>query len=1388
MLAGSALRVVPRRTKHLQNCVEALNEPSKPFSESVHEAADALAAAGAAVGTAAVGLEQAAEQVLEQKLVRYPRWRTAVSVFGWLLVTIYFLFAVTVLGLRYWFLPNVARYTDTIEQKVSEAVGARVTIGSITAGWNGLRPQLELVDLRIHDRDGSQALSLPAVEAVLAWRSVLYGSVHFHSLAFDRPNLAVSRDAAGALFVAGLHLGSAASNPGLFDWLFAQKEVSVRDARIVWSDAKRAAAPLELSGVNLSLHNSGDKHRFALRAAVSRELASALDVRGDLVGESLTRLDEWRGKLYAELEYINLEAWRQWVDYPVEVRSGEGGLRLWVVFAQKKITEFTADVALARVATRTASDLPLLELDFLRGRLGAKETATATDVFGRQVALRTKGGVALPPAEFALHLEHAGAKDGQSGQIEKNSGGSGEFSADALDLQPLARLAEFLPFPAAVRKRLADTDPRGSLHELKASWKGDAEQPETYAIKGRFKALSARANARLPGFAGLSGSISATEKSGSVTLASEKASLELPGFLPEDRVNLDVLKGQVGWTLLPASHPTQVEVKWTNLTAANADAAAVFSGSYATKPDAPGVLEFNANFSRVEARQTWRYIPHLPASLTAYFKGAILAGTSRDLQIRLKGDLAQFPFGNPAQGKFLVTGRFVDGELNYVEGWPRASGISGDVTFDGTRMQIRAQSATLLGTRLTNVRATIPDLYHGGEMLNIEGQAEGPSAEFLRFIETSPVTRYINDVTLNMRATGNGRLALKLDLPVRRPEAVKVAGNYQFQGNQFTFDPDLPPITQMNGRMDFTEAGIAMRGVTGQFLGGPVNFTAQTRADGTLTLGAQGSATAPALRRLLNQPVLDRATGVAPWRATVTAKRGVMDLLVESTLQGVAIDLPPPFGKTASEAVSFRLDRSNGADAETLKRFRGLRAPPRGDLMSVTLGSAPGRSSNALLARRAEGKGFVIDRGVVGLNEAASVPAQPGVLVTGSLAYVDVDRWQSALGLAAVAPVAAASANPAAAMPATPAATAAAATAALPGVNAVNLKVAILDIAGKRINDITVRAVPRNAQWTVNVDSREVRGEIQWRPAGRGLILARLSHLATPEDRPAVAGAPPAEVLRELPALDVIAENFVLHDKALGRLELVAVNEGREWRIQKLALSNPESTLSADGIWQSWAARPSINVNLRLETSDLGRYLDGIGYPRIMRSGAAKLEGKVGWVGSPQSPDLPTLTGELKLLVDKGQFLKADPGVAKLLGVLSLQSLVTMDLRDLFREGFSYDTITGTAVVSKGIMTTKDFFMKGASAQVSISGVVDLPRETQNLHLRVVPSLGDGASTITSVLMANPLLGITATLLQRLLKDPLGQIFAVEYDVTGTWNDPVVKRTKVDAPRERVQE
>jgi uncharacterized protein YhdP len=94
-------------------------------------------------------------------------------------------------------------------------------------------------------------------------------------------------------------------------------------------------------------------------------------------------------------------------------------------------------------------------------------------------------------------------------------------------------------------------------------------------------------------------------------------------------------------------------------------------------------------------------------------------------------------------------------------------------------------------------------------------------------------------------------------------------------------------------------------------------------------------------------------------------------------------------------------------------------------------------------------------------------------------------------------------------------------------------------------------------------------------------------------------------------------------------------------------------------------------------------------------------------------------------------------------------------------------------------MTVKDFHMRGAGAQVEMTGEVDLARETQKLRVRVVPSLGDSASTV--IALVNPLLAIPAVIAQKILKDPLGHIFAFDYSVTGSWTDPIVEKLGVEA-------
>src|SRR5258706_2873978 len=80
-----------------------------------------------------------------------------------LLLLAYFIFCVLFLTLRYVVLPHIGEYKGAIERIASRAIGNPVTIASIGASWDGLRPHLSLGDVVIHDRAGGSALTLPQV-------------------------------------------------------------------------------------------------------------------------------------------------------------------------------------------------------------------------------------------------------------------------------------------------------------------------------------------------------------------------------------------------------------------------------------------------------------------------------------------------------------------------------------------------------------------------------------------------------------------------------------------------------------------------------------------------------------------------------------------------------------------------------------------------------------------------------------------------------------------------------------------------------------------------------------------------------------------------------------------------------------------------------------------------------------------------------------------------------------------------------------------------------------------------------------------------------------------------------------------------------------------------
>ena len=241
-------------------------------------------------------------------------------------------------------------------------------------------------------------------------------------------------------------------------------------------------------------------------------------------------------------------------------------------------------------------------------------------------------------------------------------------------------------------------------------------------------------------------------------------------------------------------------------------------------------------------------------------------------------------------------------------------------------------------------------------------------------------------------------------------------------------------------------------------------------------------------------------------------------------------------------------------------------------------------------------------------------------------------------------------------------------------------------------------------------------------------MRARLKHLIHPERAPGAASSD--EIARELPALAVTADSYTFNGNELGRLELRAVNEPKGWRLDKLELASAEGTLSATGLWDPSGRGPgSTQLEVKADVKDVGKYLERFGYPQTVAKGTATLGGTVQWAGPVYRIDYGTLTGSLDLKAERGQFVKVKPGVGRLLGVLSLQSLprrISLDFRDVFSDGFAFDAVNGSAKIAQGVATTDNLAMTGPAASVAIAGRADLANETQDLTVRVVPVLGDG--------------------------------------------------------------
>ncbi len=1321
--------------------------------------------------------------------------RAAASALWWVLVAFWLALALAWGALHGWIVPRIGELRPALETQASRVLGIPVRIGEVSARSDSLMPSFELREVVLLDAQAREALRLARVVVALSPRSLW--NLGFEQLYVEGPSLDVRRLPDGRVQVAGLDVSGAGDDTRSADWFFRQKEVLIQGGTLTWTDELRGAPSLALSDVQVVVRNGARSHALRIDATPPADWGARFSLRGQfrqpLLSNHPGRWQDWSGQLFADFAAVDLSRLRQHVDLGgVDVRTGRGALRAWADVEQGRFVGGAADVALAGVDARLAEGRPPLALASVSGRVSGKWLPAGFEVETQGLQFEAADGRRWPGGNVSVTWTDA----------EGLQPAQGRLRADRLDLQALGQLAGHLPLGAATHGALAAHAPQGLVEQVQASWEGPLDDLRKYQARGRVVnfTLPAHPPSGRPGVRGAAVEFDVSEAGGTGRLRVERGAVDLPGVLEEPQVPVDQLAADLQWQL----DGPRISLSATGLRVANRDLDATGQVTWRTGDAArgrfPGVLDLQVSLARADGARVWRYLPlGVPKDTRDYVRDAVTAGQASDGRFRVKGDLNDFPFKDPKAGEFRVSARVRDATYAYVPRanpratvqWAALTGLSGELLFERNGMQVKGAQGRFAGAPGLQVQAEarIPDF--DASVVDVNGTVRGPLAEQLAVFNATPVSASIGQAFARTTATGPAELKLKLQLPVAQIDRSRVQGSVVLSNNDLQVAPGVPLLARARGTVSFTDRGFALAGVQARALGGDVRIEGGTRnlpagsAEAPSVIRVQGTATAEGLRQARELGPVARlarhASGATPYAAVLSLRPQGVDVQVSSSLQGLGLSLPAPLAKAPEAPLPLRLD--------ILNQLAGGRPQ---DQVVVELG----RLASVTYVRDTAGPEPLVLRGAIGLGlgagESAPLPEQ-GVLANIHFNAVNADAWEQVLE--------AASTGGASFLPGRGNASTSAAQGYLPTQLAVRARE--LTVGGHTLSDVVVGGSREGLTWRANIDASQLNGYLEYRqPSGNnaGRVMARLARLslgpAATTDVEALLDEQPSSI----PALDVVVEDFELRGKKLGRLEIDAVNRGAsEWRLNRLALAVPEATFTASGNWaaatavagpvaSARAARPAERrrtaMNFKLEVADSGQLLTRLGMKDLVRRGRGKLEGQVAWLGSPLALDYPSMSGAFTVGIESGQFLKAEPGIAKLLGVLSLQALprrLTLDFRDVFSEGFAFDFVRGDIAIQQGIASTNNLQMKGVNAAVLMEGRADIARETQDLKVVVVPEINAGtASLVASVI--NPAVGLGTFLAQFFLREPLARATTQEFLIDGTWSDPRVTKVVRNIP------
>lgn len=775
-----------------------------------------------------------------------------------------------------------------------------------------------------------------------------------------------------------------------------------------------------------------------------------------------------------------------------------------------------------------------------------------------------------------------------------------------------------------------------------------------------------------------------------------------------------------------------------------------------------GKVQLDLQFEPNRLATVKRYLPYslMSPALQNWLQQALIDGDGIKGNLRMQGHLQDFPFEN-GEGIFEVTTEVHHTTLKFQPDWPALTDFSAKLKFTPYQLQIVAsdvplQSESLLSetpVKAKTVRVVLDDLASNDIAVNIQGQVITPIEKAVDYLQQTPLLKKIGiDSFLKEQLTATGEVTVDLDsiwVPVSGydDKTERVKGRVALNQVDMTLLGALP-LSQVKGHLQFTESRIKSDTISATLFDQPASILVSSPQE--VIKIAVNSALAS------NNPFV---AGIAPWQAYVNiplSSVSPVEIYNEIDLNPLKSNLPAPLSEVEltkqgrPKKLISTITIKNDLLKHELKLANLLQMQSAFDLDKSELNFV-----SIDLNKQGQRQTTDIDKGGVVKGRLHFVDLDAWLKVSPELQAYGKERWDLSL-----------SEGP-----------------AIFWHNS-QLKIDKLQVFGVNTNNLSLdwSTLSKDKSLVVAVQGDDIKATIKNKTPNQFAVnLTRLSvdfPLTSSQSKTAESSCQIGAELQKTvkTQIDFEGENIQINGKVIDKLIFKLIHADSFLKIDQLnVFANKVNTPFEGSYWFNKEDNTS-RLSGSIKTRHVDAMLNFLGFNKGFKGNEMQMGVNLVWSGGVSCFALKQLSGNARFKMEDGVIKDAEPGFARLLGLLSFESLarrLRLNVNDFTEAGLVYDQIEGKGRFDQGHFKIDKLELKAPAAKAQVFGQVNLITNALDLKAEVTPSLGSSLPAIAAISgFATPIAGLAAYVFMKYMPFVNEDIITYRYDVTGTFAEP----------------